>query len=223
MVSAQPGAGSHRWLIALILNNHGNASFFPTPSLIHRSSSQNVTFTLSRSQVKRYSDVLGVSITASVPKLKQAFYKKSFSLHPDRNKSAQAQRQFTEVSEAYEALMIHKRNTGGSGHHSFNAKTEYASESAFRPWNQRKYREKSAPPPPPFESATNSEHYVDRFQGNISDNTTSENFTNAGEWCHQFYQQQLKKDFTAIQKEKAQREKQRQETSGNYADSCIVM
>lgn len=51
-----------------------------------------------------YYEVLGVSKNASESEIKNAFRKKAMQYHPDRNKSADAEEKFKEISKAYEVL-----------------------------------------------------------------------------------------------------------------------
>ncbi|HZZ98705.1 MAG TPA: DnaJ C-terminal domain-containing protein [Candidatus Saccharimonadia bacterium] len=51
-----------------------------------------------------YYDVLGVSKTSSAAELKSAYRKKALELHPDRNKSPDAETKFKELNEAYQVL-----------------------------------------------------------------------------------------------------------------------
>lgn len=51
-----------------------------------------------------YYDILGVSKTASQEEIKKAYRKQALEWHPDRNKSAEAEKKFKEINEAYEIL-----------------------------------------------------------------------------------------------------------------------
>ena len=51
-----------------------------------------------------YYDILGVDKKASDAEIKRAYRKKALEFHPDRNKSADAEGKFKEVTEAYEVL-----------------------------------------------------------------------------------------------------------------------
>jgi DnaJ-class molecular chaperone len=48
--------------------------------------------------------VLGVTTSANMEEIKQAYYKLAQQLHPDKNPSPNAAKQFASVSEAYEIL-----------------------------------------------------------------------------------------------------------------------
>ncbi len=56
-----------------------------------------------------YYDILGVSKNASKEELKKVYRKKALQWHPDRNKSAEANGKFKEISEAYEILSNPKK------------------------------------------------------------------------------------------------------------------
>ena len=51
-----------------------------------------------------YYQVLGVGRSSSEEEIKKAFRKKALELHPDRNKSPDAEEKFKEVNEAYQVL-----------------------------------------------------------------------------------------------------------------------
>ena len=51
-----------------------------------------------------YYEVIGVSKTASADEIKQQYRKLALKFHPDKNKSADAQEHFKEISEAYAVL-----------------------------------------------------------------------------------------------------------------------
>jgi curved DNA-binding protein len=65
-----------------------------------------------------YYSVLGVPRTASADDIRKAYRKLARELHPDVNKSADAQKKFTEVQEAYDALSDEqkRRNYDQFGH-----------------------------------------------------------------------------------------------------------
>lgn len=51
-----------------------------------------------------YYDVLGITKTASAAEIKKAYRQQALKWHPDRNKTPEAEKQFKELSEAYEVL-----------------------------------------------------------------------------------------------------------------------
>ena len=62
------------------------------------------TYYTSRIYLRSHYDVLGVTPRASEAQIKDAYYRLSKKFHPDVNKSAGAQKKFSEISEAYETL-----------------------------------------------------------------------------------------------------------------------
>ncbi len=56
------------------------------------------------SSKRDYYEVLGVSKSASVDEIKSAYRKLALQYHPDRNKGAEAEAKFKEISEAYAVL-----------------------------------------------------------------------------------------------------------------------
>jgi molecular chaperone DnaJ len=51
-----------------------------------------------------YYEILGVTRDTGADDLKKAYRKKAVEFHPDRNKAADAEERFKEVSEAYDIL-----------------------------------------------------------------------------------------------------------------------
>jgi DnaJ-class molecular chaperone len=58
---------------------------------------------------ENYYDILGVTKSASADELKKAYRKKALEWHPDRNKSAEAEKKFKEINKAYEVLSDSKK------------------------------------------------------------------------------------------------------------------
>lgn len=56
-------------------------------------------------------DILGLKKTASQDEIKKAYRKLALEFHPDRNKSADAESKFKEVTEAYEVLSDPKKRS----------------------------------------------------------------------------------------------------------------
>ena len=54
--------------------------------------------------MNEFYDLLGVPRTASEAEIKKAYRKLAMEYHPDRNKSAEAEARFKEITEAYEVL-----------------------------------------------------------------------------------------------------------------------
>ncbi len=79
-----------------------------------------------------YYEVLGVSREASKDEIKDAYRKLAMQYHPDRNKAADAEDKFKEVSEAYAVLSDDqkRRQYDTLGHAGFDQR--YTSEDIFR-------------------------------------------------------------------------------------------
>lgn len=61
-------------------------------------------------QMKRnYWEILELRPNASQEEIKKAYRRKAFEFHPDKNKSEHAERQFIELTEAYEFLKSDKK------------------------------------------------------------------------------------------------------------------
>jgi molecular chaperone DnaJ len=79
-----------------------------------------------------YYEVLGVSKEASKDEIKDAYRKLAMQYHPDRNKAADAEDKFKEISEAYAVLSDDqkRRQYDTLGHAGFDQR--YTSEDIFR-------------------------------------------------------------------------------------------
>ena len=76
--------------------------------------------------MRDFYDVLGVSKDASGDTIKKAYRKLALKFHPDKNKSADAQEHFNEISEAYAVLSDpKKRESWESAKNSFNSKPQH--------------------------------------------------------------------------------------------------
>ena len=84
-----------------------------------------------------YYEVLGVERGDSPDDIKKAFRKLAFQYHPDRNKEADAEERFKEVSEAYAVLSdVEKRQQYDNfGHAGISGR--YSTEDIFRGANVR--------------------------------------------------------------------------------------
>nr|CAB3238947.1 dnaJ homolog subfamily C member 30-like [Phallusia mammillata] len=173
---------------------------------------------LTRRQLKQYCDVLGVSVTASEPKIKQAFYRKSLQLHPDRNKSVNSQHAFTEISEAYQAVITYKRsgNEDSKSQQTWKRTTEM---NGFRPW--AKVPEKKGPPPPPF-GAGGVELDKHVIRHHTADEASLKVESNAGDFCNEFYIEQMERDFERYHMEKLKKQKELNEESTSTG-ACVIM
>ena len=175
--------------------------------------------TLTKSQLKRYCDILGVPVNASEAKIRQSFFKKSFLLHPDRNKHPTASQMFNEVSEAYQALLNYKKQSDHHHHHHQTAGGWHKDKSAqFRPWYQT--HRKSPPPPPSFHQKFKPETPDELAFDNSQTGDSSGIFrhhSQASNWCDETHQKLFAK-AVALKKMNAKRGKK---DDGN--ESCVLM
>ncbi len=84
------------------------------------------------SEKRDYYEVLGVSKTASKDQIKDAYRKLALQYHPDRNKAADAEEKFKEISEAYAVLSDDDKRAQYDhlGHAGFDQR--YTTEDIFR-------------------------------------------------------------------------------------------
>lgn len=170
--------------------------------------------TLTRRQLKRYCDVLGVPVTASEPKIKQAFYKKSLQHHPDRNKGLGSQQAFTEVSEAYQAILTYKRS-GNDESKSQQTWRRTSDMGGFRPWIKVPEKERQQQQPFTTSSVELDEHIAEHHT--VGD-AALRNDSSAGGWCTEFYIGQMEKDFQQHLEKKLKNKKKLENETG-----CVVM
>ena len=170
---------------------------------------------LTRTQLKKYCDILGVPVNASEGKIKQSFYKKSLVLHPDLNRSSDSSERFNEVSDAYQALLNYKKQT--EHQHTATASWHKDKSPHFRPWFQTHRK------PPPQSShqkvnseARNSHEPVFDSNENIGSETSAafRHHSQASGWCNDNYRKQLAEAFS--QKKNKQIKKEENE-------SCVLM
>ncbi len=84
-------------------------------------------------QEKRdYYEVIGVSKTASAEEIKQQYRKLALKFHPDKNKSADAQEHFKEISEAYAVLSDSSKRQLYDQHGHAGVDGRYSTEDIFR-------------------------------------------------------------------------------------------
>lgn len=79
-----------------------------------------------------YYDVLGVPRTADTDAVKKAYRKLAIQLHPDRNKEADAEERFKEVSEAYAVLSDPEKKARYDQFGHAGIDQQYTSEDIFR-------------------------------------------------------------------------------------------
>src|SRR3990172_13046716 len=70
-----------------------------------------------------YYETLGISKTATDPEIKSAYRKKARAHHPDVDKSADAEKKFKEINEAYQVLSDPQKREAYDrfGHDAFKA------------------------------------------------------------------------------------------------------
>ena len=79
-----------------------------------------------------YYEVIGVSKSASVNEIKSQYRKLALKFHPDRNKSADAQEHFKEISEAYAVLSDPSKRDLYDKHGHAGVDGQYSTEDIFR-------------------------------------------------------------------------------------------
>ncbi|XP_020559136.2 dnaJ homolog subfamily B member 9 [Oryzias latipes] len=85
--------------------------------------------------VKNYYDILKVEKTATESQIKKAFRRLALRFHPDKNRSADAEKVFREMAEAYSVLSDKekRRQYDSMGHGAFleNADTDQEQDTGF--------------------------------------------------------------------------------------------
>ena len=84
------------------------------------------------SEKRDYYDVLGVERSASADEIKKAFRKLAFKYHPDRNKEADAEEKFKEISEAYAVLSDEQKKAQYDRFGHAGISGAYSQEDIFR-------------------------------------------------------------------------------------------
>ena len=79
-----------------------------------------------------YYEVIGVSKSASTDEIKSQYRKLALKFHPDRNKSADAQEHFKEISEAYAVLSDSSKRQLYDQHGHAGVDGRYSTEDIFR-------------------------------------------------------------------------------------------
>jgi len=82
---------------------------------------------------KDYYEILGVARDDSSSKIKKAYRRLALKWHPDRNKSAEAEKRFKEINEAYEILSNPKKRQAYDqfGHAAFSGGMPGAGQGAY--------------------------------------------------------------------------------------------
>ena len=192
---------------------HSFKQFYAYPPCVNKLCySKKVHASLSKTQLKKYCDILGVPINASEAKIKQSFYKRSLVVHPDKNKSPESTKKFSEISEAYQALTKHKKYHQHYDHHLAYRRHGFKD---VRPWFQNRQK---APPPPPFTQAQSNVRESKSDNEPASGASLCSVHSQASGWCGDFYRKQLQEDIAAHQQKKLH-----DRTKPNNYPDCIVM
>ena len=172
---------------------------------------------LTKSKFNQYCRVLGVPANASESKIKQAFYRKSFEVHPDRNKSEDSESAFAAVSEAYEALIMHLKQGGRIENENKSPVWKGTKQQGHvRKWSQTRSTYNTS-----ASSEWSSGSSADTWQKfSKQGGPTYNEQTSAGDWCEDFYKKQLRDDYhnQRLKKQKSQRDDSKENTG-----ECSVM
>merc|ERR1719322_2367589 len=95
---------------------------------------------LTRNEIKYFSSILGVPVNASEDRIKQAFYMKSKESHPDVNKEKGSSKLFSEITQAYKAL-VHDKKFSQSSLKNDNFQNI---STHIRPWVQPRKKKKES-------------------------------------------------------------------------------
>lgn len=174
-------------------------------NVVHRLQS-----THSNMQIKAYCDLLGVPIHASEAKIKQEFYKKSMMYHPDRNPGNEGAAQlFGEINEAYQALMLNRREQAATPTRGFSDRKNFKSHT-IRQWRTPTVKTQRTVSTS-WEDVNSEERQKARERFSLNSREMSNT------WYESFYKNLVADEFERHKQIRKKKESQK------AAEGCVVM